>query len=287
MTDSWIRLRPVPKELGELIRQVNSIPSDREGIKGFSDLGISTASIQTWSNLKDACETVAEWLGSYPKKDYPEFTEVASTNEVRKICAAVSKIKNLPEPVPQKDKERFQKYRTTLKDFSEKCSYLKDAKSILRTVAADIGSVHRRSSPVDVARGGRVEDDALLRDLRRSTVVSSGTVLVPTELAVDPLGKIFEIPHPLIKMLRGVEASRIRLCLRVGCGKIFWAGREDSFACSKKCNDAAKQRLKRAKGRSEEEKEKQRIYQRERRARIKERKNRRNQIKVERENKQN
>jgi len=75
------------------------------------------------------------------------------------------------------------------------------------------------------------------------------------------------------------------LSLLVGCGKIFWAEREDSFACSKKCNDAAKQRLKRAKGRSEEEKEKQRIYQRERRARIKERKNRRNQIKVERENK--
>ena len=110
---------------------------------------------------------------------------------------------------------------------------------------------------------------------------------MPTELAVNSSGIIIEILHPLIEMLKGVEASRIRYCFRVGCEKIFWAGRNDSFACSKKCNDTAKQRLKRAKGRSEEEKEKQRIYQRERRARIKERKNRRNQIKVERENKQN
>ena len=160
MTDAWIRLRPVPKELGELIRQGNSIRSAPEGVE---------------------------------------------------------------------------------------VSPLSEAKSILINIADRFSPAYRYHQQWSETRP---------------------PVTIGTSLSINSAGKIVEIPHPLIKMLRGVEASRIRLCLRVGCGKIFWAGREDSFSCSKKCNDAAKQRIRRAKGRSYEEKEKHRIYQRERRERI-------------------
>jgi hypothetical protein len=52
-------------------------------------------------------------------------------------------------------------------------------------------------------------------------------------LAIDDSGNVRLEPGRLLRIVNGVEAKRIRQCSE--CKRIFWAGRIDKPACSKKC----------------------------------------------------
>jgi hypothetical protein len=52
-------------------------------------------------------------------------------------------------------------------------------------------------------------------------------------LVIDTDGRIQVKLGPLLEVLKGVEAGRIRQCSE--CKRVFWAGRIDKFACLPKC----------------------------------------------------
>jgi hypothetical protein len=60
-------------------------------------------------------------------------------------------------------------------------------------------------------------------------------------LTLDGDGKILIQTGPLLELVKGVEARRIRQCSE--CKRIFWAGRMDKFACTKKCVQRRRVRL--------------------------------------------
>ncbi len=60
-------------------------------------------------------------------------------------------------------------------------------------------------------------------------------------LILDSEGKIQIEQGPLLDVLKGVEAERIRRCSE--CQRIFWAGRMDKFACTKRCGQRRRIRL--------------------------------------------
>jgi hypothetical protein len=60
-------------------------------------------------------------------------------------------------------------------------------------------------------------------------------------LQIDTDGKIEIKPSPLLEMLKGAEAERIRRCSE--CKRIFWAGRVDKFACTRQCVTQRRVRL--------------------------------------------
>jgi len=57
--------------------------------------------------------------------------------------------------------------------------------------------------------------------------------LATYELTINSNGKIEPRYHNNLTALAGVEASRIRECRH--CQEIFWASRNDMFACGKRC----------------------------------------------------
>jgi hypothetical protein len=64
------------------------------------------------------------------------------------------------------------------------------------------------------------------------------------EAKIDGEGRIVLIAGPLMEVLRGVEAARIRQC--PVCQRIFWAGRKDQPACTKQCTHVLRTRRWRA-----------------------------------------
>ena len=84
----------------------------------------------------------------------------------------------------------------------------------------------------------------LLRGIR--TVSESGyafyrsTLEVKTKLRLDEQGVFVLQRNQLIEALEGVEAERIRTCPI--CEQIFWAGRINQPACSKRCSHALRNR---------------------------------------------
>jgi len=62
-----------------------------------------------------------------------------------------------------------------------------------------------------------------------------------TVLVVDANGKIQVQPGPLIEVVKDVEVERIRRCSE--CNRLFWAGRMDKAACTKKCGQRRRVRL--------------------------------------------
>jgi hypothetical protein len=71
--------------------------------------------------------------------------------------------------------------------------------------------------------------------------VQQGRLVMPPSLGweaivhleLDSQGKVQLFPTKLLSPFLGVEAMRVRVCPL--CDRIFWAGRSDQPACSKKC----------------------------------------------------
>jgi hypothetical protein len=60
-------------------------------------------------------------------------------------------------------------------------------------------------------------------------------------LTLDRDGKILVQPGPLLELVKDVEGRRIRQCSE--CNRIFWAGRMDKLACTRKCVQRRRVRL--------------------------------------------
>src|SRR5215208_6328249 len=66
---------------------------------------------------------------------------------------------------------------------------------------------------------------------------SSATI---SNFSISKEGKIGFTPSPLVRLLEGIEAERIKEC--PVCFKYFWAGRKDMRCCSFQCSHSFRQR---------------------------------------------
>ena len=250
--------RPVPRNLGQLIDQVNCLPYN----KPFPEISPEPWKILNLKELSQACSGITELLDQYPAKDYPEFTEETGATDVRKVCSAVSRIKKCPRFVPKSYKGKFGDYRDTLKKFAKQCTYLSTGRSFLQEIAMLGMNYHPEKKSRSLQAWLSIGFDP-----RQGTSISPKNIPVPANIAVTSEGKVdifvSEDFETLWNTVVGLEASRIRTCQRTGCGRIFWAGRLTANCCSKKCNNTYWKSKKRSAGSTEASRKKQREYQRE------------------------
>lgn len=246
-------LKPVPQELAQLIDRVNCLPRERKGIY-FHDKTFPVIPLDHWNigeyrylpRLQETCEQIMQVLKEYPEKDYPEFTTVTGANGVRQVCMDVIRMKEFPSKFPEY-KTLFSKYRQVLVDFSRTCEELSEAKRVLHIVAGLSSDRFGFNYQIDAR-----------------------VVNVPTNFAQTPDDRLKLFPSRLTELLLDIEGiSRIRICRRASCRRLFWAGRRTSTCCSTKCFQSLWKKKKSLTIDPEERRKKQRDYKRQYRETLK------------------
>jgi hypothetical protein len=194
------RTVPCPSRFADVLQIVNSVPVDFDFDARLDDQG------------KSAMQIMQGIIRELPLKEYGGFHGYTMT---------ATKLLGIKNPITGAKREDGAVCLA-------RCRDLADARKMLRVVA----NAYSKALKWDLhSRPGMIEV-FMAHELR----APRSWIKRDVHLALDAQAGITLQSSDLFNVIEGIDATRVRQCPQ--CGLLFWAGRIDQPACSKKCVNA-------------------------------------------------